>query len=221
MLRKLVIVSSLFAISLAAPTADAEADPQLVVGGTHTAFGPRAVGPAVVPAPAVQVAETVALPNCEIQYEEIETQVCTPKTEEVCETKDVVHQSIKYNKVCKEVVNKECAIGSFGGVVGPAHAIGKREAEAFYGHHAVAPVATAVHAVPTPIVHEKTVTSACADVVSEYCLNSPSVVETTEPLTQCHLVKKVDCVKDVKKIPKKVCTPVETKVVVHQQLGHF
>ena len=198
----------------------------MVVGGTHTVFNNRAVGPAVVPAPVAQVAQTVAVPNCEIQYEEIETQVCTPKTEEVCETKDVVHQSIKYNKVCKEVVNKECAPTvrrppSLGVVVGPAHAIGKREAEAFYGHHAVSPVATAVHAVPTPIVHEKTVTSACADVVSEYCINSPTVEETTEPLTQCHLVRKVDCVKDVKKIPKKVCTPVETKVVVHQQLGHF
>jgi hypothetical protein len=175
-----------------------------------------------------QAAPTVVLPNCEIQHEEIETQICTPTTEEVCETKDVVSQSVKYIKVCKEVVNKECdpVVGAVGGIVGPAHAIGKREAEAWHGRHTRiighrTPVATAVHALPSPVVHEKTITSACADVVSEYCLNSPTVEETTAPLTQCHLVKKVNCVKQVKTIPKKVCTPAQSKVVVHQHLGHF
>ena len=205
------------AVSIAAPTADAEADPQLLVGAAHAGFGHQAFGHAAV-APTV-----VALPKCEIQHEELETQICTPKTEKVCETKDIVSQSVKYNKVCKEVVNTECApaVGAVGGVIGPAHGIGKREAEAWYGHHAIAPIRAAVHAIPTPVVHEKTITSACADVVSEYCLNSPSVEETTVPLTQCHLIKKVDCIKEVKMIPKKVCTPVESKVVVHQHLGYF
>jgi len=215
------------AVGFAAPTADAEADPQLLVGAAHAGFGHQALGHAgFAPRVVAQVAPTINLPQCEIQYEEIETQICTPKTEKVCETKDVVSQSVKYIKVCKEIVNKECApsVGAVGGVIGPAHAIGKREAEAWYGTLATIanrPIPTAVHAIPSPVVHEKTITSACADVVSEYCLNSPSVEETTVPLTQCHLIKKVDCVKEVKKIPKKVCTPVESKVVVHQHLGHF
>ena len=108
----------MLACSLAAPTADAEADPQLLLAGAPytgaavvgaAAVAPAAVVPAAV-APAV-VAPAVVAPNCEIQHEEIETNVCTPSAKTVCETKTVVAQSVKYEKLCKEVTSKHCANG--------------------------------------------------------------------------------------------------------------
>lgn len=175
------------------------------------AVGPAVVAPAVV-APAV-VAPAVA-PNCVIEHEVIETQVCTPRAERVCETKEVIAQAVKYEKVCKEVTSKHCAglaapVAPLLGAALAGHVIAKREAEPYYGFHApfAAPVAYAAH--------EETITSPCHEVVSEHCLNSPVVEETPVPIEQCHVVNKVDCVPEVQKIAKTVCTPVESKVVRH------
>merc|ERR1712001_596246 len=213
-----IIFSCVLAVSFAAPTADA--DPQLLLGALPVAapalvkaaevVAPAAVAPAIVApaavAPAV-VAPTVVAPNCEIQYEELATQVCTPRTETVCETKDVVAQSVKYEQVCKEVTSKHCA----NGVAAPyGHIIAKRDtdADAWYGYAAPA-------VVPHVYAHEETITSPCHEVVSEHCVNNPVVEDTPVPIEQCHVVNKVDCVEEIQKIPKTVCEAVETKVVRH------
>merc|ERR1712168_1226633 len=44
--------------------------------------------------------------------------------------------------------------------------------------------------------------------------NTPKTVSKTVPVTQCHLKQTVDCHEVVKKIPKKNCEAVETKVTV-------
>jgi hypothetical protein len=211
MLAKVVIFSCFVAASLAAPTADADADAQILLAAAPAVAA--AVAPAVVApvAPIVAAPAPVAVaPNCEIQYEELTTQVCTPRTETVCETKEVIAQSVEYKKLCKEITSKHCA----NGIPGYAHVVAKREADAEadaqfwggYGHFA-APVAYAAH--------EETHTSPCHEVVAEHCLNNPEVVDTPVPIEQCHVVNKVDCVDHVEKIPKTVCTPVESKIVRH------
>merc|ERR1712158_291599 len=205
MLSKVIIFSCVLAVSFAAPTADADADPQLLLGALPVA-APALVKAAEVVAPAV-VAPTVVAPNCKIEYEELTTQICTPRTETVCETKDVVAQSVKYEQVCKEVTSKHCA----NGVAAPyGHIIAKRDADAdaWYGYAAPA-------VVPHVYAHEETITSPCHEVVSEHCVNNPVVEDTPVPIEQCHVVNKVDCVEEIQKIPKTVCEAVETKVVRH------
>lgn len=218
MLTKIITFSCLLAVSLAAPTADADPQLLLAAGIAAPAIAPVAAGIApLVAAPAVLApAPAVLPPNCVIEHEEIATQVCTPRAETVCETKEVVAQAVKYERVCKEVTSKHCAglaapvAPLLGAVAG--HVIAKREAEPWYGlggfgGYAAAPVAYAAH--------EETITSPCHEVVSEHCLNNPVIEETPVPIEQCHVVNKVDCVPEVQKIAKTVCTPVESKVVRH------
>jgi len=222
MFSKVLIFSCVLAVSFAAPTADADADPQLLLAAAPVVAAAPAVAavkavevaapaPIVAPAavaPAV-VAPTVVAPNCKIEYEELTTQICTPRTETVCETKDVVAQSVKYEQVCKEVTSKHCA----NGVAAPyGHVIAKRDADAdaWYGY-----AAPAAYHVPAVYAHEETITSPCHEVVSEHCVNNPVVEDTPVPIEQCHVVNKVDCVDEVQKIPKTVCEAVETKVVRH------
>lgn len=207
MLAKVIIFSCFMAVSFAAPTADAEADPQLILNAAPAVVAPAAVAPAAVVPAAVApvVAPAPVVPsNCEIQHEEIVSQICTPRAETVCETKEVVAQSVKYEKLCKEVTSKHCA----NGIPGYAHVVAKREAdaEAWYGYGApvVAPVAYTA---------EETITSPCHEVVAEHCLNNPVVEETPVPIEQCHVVNKVDCVDNVQKIPKTVCKEVTSTVV--------
>jgi len=195
------------AVSFAAPTADAEADPQVLLAAAPVAAVAAPAPVAVAPVAPVAVAPVapVVPSNCKIEYEEIVSQVCTPRAETVCETKDVVAQSVEYKKLCKEVTSKHCAGG-----VPYGHVVAKREADADadawygYGH--------AIHA-PVAYHHEETVTSPCHEVVAEHCLNNPEIVETTVPVEQCHVVTKVDCVDKVDQIPKTVCEEVVTKVV--------
>merc|ERR1719167_106021 len=120
------------AVAYAAPSPDADADAHY--GG----YGLAHVGVA----PAVH---TVTTPKCTVTFEEIETQNCVPKTEKVCDTKDVVQESVTFEKECKEVTSKVC--GGPHGLVHP-HII-KREAEAeaeawgpagLYGHAVGAPL---------------------------------------------------------------------------------
>ena len=44
-------------------------------------------------------------PNCKIEHEVIAVQSCTPRAEQVCDTIDVEHQNIEYEKICKEVTS--------------------------------------------------------------------------------------------------------------------
>lgn len=218
MFSKVIIFSCFMAVSFAAPTADA--DPQLLLHAAPAVIAPAAVAPlaavAPVAVPAPIIAPAVVAPNCKIEYEEIVTQVCTPRTETVCETKEVIAQSVEYKKLCKEVTSRHCAnaLPAYGHL---GHVIAKREADADawygYGHPVAAPVA--YH-------HEETHTSPCHEVVAEHCLNNPEVVETPVPIEQCHVVNKVDCVEHVEKIPKTVCEAVETKVVraLHHPFGY-
>ena len=210
------------AVSFAAPTADAEADPQLLLNALPAVAAPApvvaAVAPAVAPVAVPAPVAPVVPANCKIEYEELTTQVCTPRTETVCETKEVIAQSVEYKKLCKEVTSKHCAHG-----VGYAgHVIAKREAdaEAWYGYgHPIAH-----HAVVAPAAYtaEETITSPCHEVTAEHCLNNPEIVETPVPIEQCHVVNKVDCVDHVEKIPKTVCEEVVTKVVraLHHPFGY-
>merc|ERR1711962_1123224 len=101
------------AVAYAAPSPDADADAHY--GG----YGLAHVGVA----PAVH---TVTTPKCTVTFEEIETQNCVPKTEKVCDTKDVEQESVTFEEECKEVTSKVC--GGPHGLVHP-HII-KREAEA-------------------------------------------------------------------------------------------
>jgi hypothetical protein len=221
MFSKVLVFSCVLAVSFAAPTADADADAQILLNAAPVvgpavvapaAVAPAAVAPVAVAAPAPVVGPAVVAPNCKIEHEEIVTQVCTPRTETVCETKDVTAQGVKYEKLCKEVTSKHCANAV---PYGP-HVIAKREADAQYfgyGHHVVAP---AVYH------HEETHTSPCHEVVAEHCVNNPVIEETVVPIEQCHVVNKVDCVDHVEQIPKTVCEPVETKVVraLHHPFGY-
>lgn len=235
MLAKVIIFSCFLAVSLGAPTEVEEGreGKQLFLspyhhGGVHPcgtpgipcgpavvapAVGPAVVGPAVV-APAV-VAPALAS-NCEIQTEDLVTQVCTPKVERVCVTKEVIAQHVDYEKVCKEVESRHCAAAPLPALAG--HVLAKRDADpqffgAFGGIHApIAPVAAPYH---IATAHEETHTTPCHTVVSEHCVNNPIVVETPVPIEQCHDVHKVDCVEEIQKIPKTVCVPVETKVLRH------
>merc|ERR1719251_814583 len=185
MLSKVIVFSCVLAVSFAAPTADA--DPQLLLGALPVA-APALVKAAEVDAPAV-VAPTVVAPNCKIEYEELTTQICTPRTETVCETKDVVAQSVKYEQLCKEVTSKHCA----NGVAAPyGHVIAKRDADADAWHGYAAPAV-----VPHVYAHEETITSPCHEVVSEHCVNNPVVEDTPVPIEQCHVVNKVDCVEEI------------------------
>jgi len=225
MLSKVIVLLGVCSFGFAAPAPDSEADPNLILGGAplYHARGhitsPAAVKAVVAPAPVHRLAKTVIAPNCEIQYEEIEAQECTPRIEEVCETKDVVSQSVKYNKICKEVVENECAsIVTHSSHEGP-HGIGKREAEATWNHHGHKPIIQHKHVIahPTPVVKEKTIEAPCKEVKSEHCIHSPEVEDETIPIEQCHKVKKIDCVTKVEKIPKKICTPAKSVVREIQQ----
>merc|ERR1719193_2445375 len=92
----------LFAVAAqAAPAADADADPQLLLG-----------------AAAYHVAPT----NCKVDQEILVTQACVPSAEEVCSTETVDTEEIEYTKVCKNVVDTLCDH--------PGHYVVKRDAEA-------------------------------------------------------------------------------------------
>jgi hypothetical protein len=225
MLTKVITFSCLLAVSFAAPTADAdaEADPQLLLSA---GLGLPAVAPvaATIAAPAIVApAPAVLPPNCVIEHEEIETQVCTPRAETVCETKEVVAQAVKYEKVCKEVTSKHCAglaapVAPLLGAALAGHVVAKREAEPWYGNYGYAGLHHGLGHVAAPVAyaaHEETITSPCHEVVSEHCLQNPIIEETAVPIEQCHVVNKVDCVPEVQKIAKTVCEPVESKVVRH------
>jgi len=218
------------AVAYAAPSPDADAD-------AH--YGGYGLGVAHV---GVATAEhTITTPKCTLTFEEIKTQNCVPKTEKVCDTKDVEQQSVTFEKECKEVTSKVC-----GGPHGPVHGIIKREAGAeaeaeawgpaagLLGHgigapyvaHAAAPAVVA-HAAPA-VVHAPaavatgytTIKSDCREVTKEVCVNTPKTVSKTVPVTQCHLKQTVDCHEVVKKIPKKNCEAVETKVTVPVPVAH-
>merc|ERR1712158_42165 len=177
-------------------------------------------------------------PNCKIEQEVIAVQSCTPRAEQVCDTIDVEHQNIEYEKICKEVTSTHCPVS-------PAHII-KREAEAdadaeadpqfglglnypfagyypgYYPGRAVAAVAPAV-AAPVPVAPTvATVKHACHEVTTEHCVDSPKAVTSVVPLEHCHVKQVVDCVPAEQTVPKTVCDPVETKhVSLHPFAYHY
>ena len=80
---------------------------------------------------------------------------------------------------------------------------------ASYVAHAAAPVAKVAKA-----TSHVTIKSDCREVTKEVCVNTPKKVTKTVPVTSCHVEQDVVCTPVTKKIPKKVCNPVETKVTV-------
>merc|ERR1712088_842510 len=212
---KIFAVSCLLAYAAAAPAADAdaEADPQFLVGAPYHA------GHAVVAAPAA---------NCETTHEILTTQTCVPSTENVCNTVTVDTEEIEYERICVEVTDFLCDAPA---VVAPVahgyHAIAKREAEAepeadadaqyLLGHG----LGYAAHAAPVAVAHAvahsvtATVKHACREVVTEHCVDNPIVKAVPVEVEHCHTVTKVTCTPVDNQIPKTTCTPVETQHVSH------
>ena len=169
--------------SLAAPTAEADADPQ---------FG--------FPAPL-----TVPAPNCVTSNELLVTQSCTPRAENICETQTVETEEIEYEPLCIDVVDVICDAP-----VAPAHyahGLGKREAEAdpeadaqFFGYaaHAVA------HSVKATVKH------ACREVTTEHCVDNPKIKLVPVEVEHCPTITKVDCTPVENPIPTTKCEAVET-----------
>merc|ERR1712121_447272 len=111
----------------------------------------------------------VVPPNCKVEFEEIETQECTPRANRVCDTKELKHEGVEYKQVCKDVVSKHCGVGP-----------------------AVPHLLAAAHPVPaaatvTTIKHE------CQEVTSKHCVDTPEKVSTTVPVERCHVERVVDC----------------------------
>merc|ERR1711973_827016 len=197
-MMKVFAISCLVALARAAPAADAEADPQL----------------AAAAAPVAPVAYHAA-PNCETVIEILETQTCTPRTEDVCTTQVVMTEEIEYAKKCIEVTDVICD----GPAVAPVSYLAKREADAEadpqfyapYAHAAVAPLAA--HAVAHSVT--ATVRHACREVTTEHCVDNPQVKPVDVEVEHCHTVTKVDCVPVKNEIPTHKCEPVETTHVSH------
>merc|ERR1712133_184422 len=200
-MNKFVAYSCLAAVACAAPSADADA--------WGIGYGaPLAAAPvAVAPAPA---AVTITTPKCTLTYEEMETQNCVPKVENVCDTVDVEQESITFEKECKDVTSKVC--GPNAGAI----PIIKREAEAepwlgLAGHAIGAPY---VHHAPALAHGYATIKSDCREVTKEVCVNTPKKISKSVPITTCKLVQSVDCTPVVSKVPKQNCEAVETEVPV-------
>merc|ERR1712106_568101 len=212
MYTKVVILSCLSALSLAAPSADA--DPQFIAP-FHGAVAPVAY-------------HSVPAANCNTTHEILVTQVCTPTAENVCTMETIDTEEIEYEKICKEVVDTICDAPI-------AHSIYKREAEAeadphFFAHAAPlvaaapllahtpvvahAPIAfTAAHAVAHSVT--ATVKHACREVTTEHCVDNPKVIMVPVEVEHCHTVTKVSCSDVENKIPVTTCEAVETTHVAH------
>ena len=177
---------------------------------------------------------TIQRPNCEVSYEEIETQHCVPKKERVCEEKEIEQETLTYEKECKEVMEKDCK---------PERILNKREAEAQWpgvlgygglgygyglghlgGYAAHAPAAAAAPApapaaaAPKEVVGKPagpetrvTIKKDCREVTKEVCVNTPKKESKKVPISNCHTKQTVDCKMIKKRIPKKNCEPVEIK----------
>jgi len=198
---KLFGVLFLAAAAMAAPAADAEADPQLLAA-------PYLAAPAT---------------NCKVENEILTTQTCTPVAENVCTTETVPTEEIEYEKVCKDVVDVLCDAPA---VLPAAHLV-KREAEAEadadadaqwlgYGHAPfVAPVAHAVaHSAVATVKH------ACREVTTQHCVDNPKVKSVPVEVQHCHVVTKVTCTAVDNTIPKTICEPVETTHVASYALPY-
>jgi len=212
-MMKVIAVSALLALAGAKPAADAEADAQY--------FGYGGVAAPL----AAPVAATIPAANCQTVNEILETQVCTPAAENVCNTVTVDTEEIEYVKVCKEVEDMICDQPAVA-VAHPAyHAIAKREAEAeadadaqygygYAGYHAaplVAPVAA--HAVAHSV--KSTIKHACRTVVTEHCVDNPIVKAVPVEVEHCHTVTKVACEPVENVIPTTKCEAVTTEHLSH------
>jgi len=152
-MMKVISIYCLLAFSRAAPAADPEADPDAdphYVGGRHIPIAYH-TGPA---------------PNCVTEEVILITNVCTPKTEEVCSTETLATQEIEYEKICTEIVDNLCdaaPAATYHHVKREAEAEAGADAEAEadplyitggHGHHATYAAAPVAHAAPVaPVVH--------------------------------------------------------------------
>lgn len=141
---------------------------------------------------------------------------CKPSLENVCNTETIETEEIKYEKVCRDVINHICGDG-----LSHAGLMVKREAEAVPGA-SPAPAAEAeadaqffngqhgsdtAMAVPNPAI--SSVKSACQEVTTEYCFDSPRVEIVPVEVEHCHRVTKANCVEEETPVPKITCQPVE------------
>lgn len=120
--------------------------------------------------------------SCVPSTQEIATQSCAQRAENVCSTEDVVSEEITKEKRCKEVVNMHCGHLAHPGLKK------KREANP---------------ATLQPVT--KTIETPCTEVRIEHCVDVPIVVERVTPVETCHVVTRVSCNPTVGIIPRVTC----------------
>jgi len=151
--------------------------------------------------------------NCQREEEIIMTASCQPSLENVCKTETIQTEEIKYEKVCRNVVNIICG----GNDMSNASQMSKREAEAV---PEASPAANAdasaqffgdgmnsAMAVPNSAI--SSVKIACHEVTTEYCFDSPRVEIVPVDVEHCHRVTKANCKEEQTPVPKIICQPVE------------
>merc|ERR1711874_869580 len=175
-MMKVFAISCLVASCWAAPAADAEADPQYLLGA-----------PAVAPvAPVAYHAAT----NCETVVETLITQTCTPTAENVCkEVVDVICDGPAHYIAKREADAEAEADPQF--LAAPYH----------HAAYAAAPVAA--HAVAHSL--KATVKHACREVTTEHCVDNPKVKPVPVEVEHCHTVTKVTCADVTNEIPTTKC----------------
>ncbi len=213
---KVSVLCLLAAVASAAPKP--EADPQVLL---HHAAPVAPLVHHVAPATLKTKYQThvATPPECVTLEEDLEVQSCTPRTENVCETREVPSQEITYEKRCKAVTSRHCpqAIAPLGATV----VLKKREAEAEADPQLLlagaAPYAAPYAApVAAPVVTVKHEVPACQEITTDHCVDVPVAVEKTTPVETCHVVTKVDCVPVVHKIPKVECQPATIETHEHE-----
>jgi len=152
--------------------------------------------------------------NCKREEEIIMTSSCKPSIEEVCNTETIQTEEIKYEKVCRDVINTICEDDDMAYM----NHFTKREAEAVSGAES-SPDADAQYfpgqpdtAVAVPSSARSSVKTACQEVTTEYCFDSPRVEMIPVELEHCHPVKRANCEQEETTVPKITCHPVDRDI---------
>jgi len=170
--------------------------------------------------------------NCDVLYETISTQKCSPTTQRQCLPVVFKSQKVEFNRKCKQVTSVHCPTSR--------KPLAKRDAESdpesdphYYNqwfHHqplyhqypaaiyptyhqpsavAIRPF-NSVPAVPATQEEEPSGDNGCHKVTSEHCLKEPEVVEVPIEAEKCHDVTVMKCLPYEHNVPKTVCKPLVT-----------
>jgi len=158
--------------------------------------------------------------NCQREEEIIMTGSCKPSLENVCNTETLQTEEIKYEKVCRDVINTIC--GDHGSIMSQ---INKREADAVPEADAKAKAEAGADAVAdadaqffrnqrgtdtaVAVPNSATLKSSCQEITTEYCFDSPRVEMVPVEVEHCHRVTKANCVEEETPVPKITCHPAD------------